>query len=153
MATEGGWLFHLGSDPARNEDPILHALVTYRPPDASLPSVPPTSLPEDDSGALSGRPSGEEAAEILAEPLPKRRPPIFSGLQQKVIGHVLELSFVLRVKAHVQLLAKRKAQVVARTKRYTMAKGKRSLRLRLDPKRWPTKLDLQVHPIHMGKKR
>jgi hypothetical protein len=148
MATEGGWLFHLGPDPALNEDPILHALVTYRPPDASLPSVPPTSLPEDDSGAPSGSPSGEEIGEILAEPLPKRRPPIFSGLQQKVIGgRVLELSFVLRVKAHVQLLAKRKAQVVAKTKRYTMAKGRQTLRLRLDPKRWPTKLDLQVQAI------
>jgi hypothetical protein len=152
MATEGGWLFHLGPDPARNEDPVLHALVTYRPPDASLPSVPPTSLPEDDSGALSGSPSGEESAEIVDEPLPKRKPPIFSGLQQKVIGgHVLELSFLLRVKAHVQLLAKRKAQVVAKTKRYTMAKGRQSLRLSLDPKRWPTKLDLQVHPIQKRK--
>jgi hypothetical protein len=152
MATEGGWLFHLGSDPIRNEDPILHALVTYRPPDASLPSVPPTSLPEDDSGAPSGSPSGEETAEILTERLPKRSPPIFSGLQQKVIGgHVLELSFVLRVKAHVQLLAKRKAQVVAKTKRYTMARGRRNLRLRLDPKRWPTKLDLQVHAIQKRK--
>jgi hypothetical protein len=152
MATEDGWLFHLGPDPARNEDPILHALVTYRPPDASLPSVPPTSLPEDDSGAPSGSPSGEESPEIQTEQLPKRRPPIFSGLQQKVIGgHVLELSFVLRVKAHVQLLAKRKAQVVAKTKRYTMAKGRRSVRLRLDPKRWPTKLDLQVHAIQKRK--
>lgn len=152
MATEGGWLFHLGPDPARNVDPILHALVTYRPPDASLPSVPPTSLPEDDSGSPSGSPSGEETPEILTEQLPKRRPPIFSGLQQKVVGgHLLELSFVLRVKAHVQLLAKRKAQVVAKTKRYTMAKGRRSLRLRLDPRRWPTKLDLQVHAIQKRK--
>ena len=47
----------------------------------------------------------------------------------------------------MQLLARRKGHVVAKTKRYTMAKGRHSLRLRLDPKRWPTKLDLQAHAV------
>jgi hypothetical protein len=151
-ATQRGWLFHLGPDLPQDGDPLLHALVTYRPPDASLPSLPPTSLPEDNSGAYPEN-SNEPAAEIAEEPLPKRKPPIVSRLRRRLTaGGVLELSFVLRAKAHVQLIAKREGQVVAQTKRYTMAKGKQSLRLRLDPKRWPTKLDLRVHEVKRKKR-
>src|SRR5207342_3419447 len=51
MATERGWLFHRGPDLPQDTDPALHALVTFRPADASLPTVPPISLPEDNSGA------------------------------------------------------------------------------------------------------
>jgi hypothetical protein len=146
MATEQGWLFHLGPDLPLNPDPAMHVLVTYRPPDASLPSVPPISLPEDDSGAYPER-QGETLLSLLEEPLPRRRPPLLSKLHQRVVsGNTLELTFVLRATAHVRLVAKRKGKVVAKTRRYTMARGKRSLRLRLDPKHWPTKLDLQVHP-------
>jgi hypothetical protein len=145
-ATQKGWLFHLGPDLPEESDPALHALVTYRPPDASLPSVPSTSLPEDDSGANAG--GDAPAAEIAEEPLPKRRPALLTGLHQRVLaGHILELTFVLHARARVRLLAKRGASVVAKTRRYTLAKGKRQLRLPLDPKRWPTKLDLQVHAV------
>jgi hypothetical protein len=149
MATQKGWLFHLGPDPAADEDPAMHTLVTFRPPDAGLPSVPPTSLPEDDSGAGSSSQGEEETPlGIQEEPLPRRRPPLVTKLKQSLVdGTTLELRFVLRVKAHVRLLAKRKGAVVAKTPGYTMAKGPRSLRLRLDPKRWPTKLDLQVHAV------
>lgn len=146
MATQQGWLFHLGPGLPPNTDPAMHVLVTYRPPDASLPSVPPISLPEDDSGAYAEH-QEETLLSLLEEPLPRRRPPLLSKLRQKVVnGTTLELTFVLRAAARVRLVAKRKGQVVAKTRRYTMDKGKRSLRLRLDPKRWPTKLDLQVHP-------
>lgn len=151
-ATQRGWLFHLGPDLPADPDPLLHALVTYRPPDPSLPSVPPTSLPEDNSGAYPEN-SNEPAAEILEEPLPRRRPPLVSGLRRRMVAaDVLELTFVLHAKAHVQLVAKRLGRVVAQTKRYTMTKGTRRLRLRLDPERWPTKLDLRVHGLR-GKKR
>jgi hypothetical protein len=147
MATEAGWLFHLGPDLPRDADPAMHALVTYRPPDASLPSVPPVELPEDDSGA-NVEEKKESPLEIDEEPLPKRLPALYSKVKSRLLGgNVLELTFMLREKAHVRLLAKRKGHVVAATKSYTMAKGRRSLRLPLDPKRWPTKLDLQVHPV------
>lgn len=146
MATEQGWLFHLGPDLPRNADPAMHVLVAYRPPDASLPGVPPISLPEDDSGAYAER-REETPLSLLEEPLPRRRPPLLSKLRQRVVnGFTLELTFVLRAAAHVRLVARRKGRVVAETRRYTMDRGRRSLRLRLDPKRWPTKLDLQVRP-------
>jgi hypothetical protein len=150
MATQLGWLFHLGPDPAPNEDPALHGpTITVRPRDDSLPVVPPIELPEDDSGAESKAPAaaGEEVPSQFEE-LPHRRPPLLSGVKQRLVnGTTLELSFTLRAKARVRLLARRGGRVVARTGLYTMSKGHRSLRLRLDPRHWPTKLDLQVHAV------
>jgi hypothetical protein len=150
MATERGWLFHLGPDLPQDTDPAMHALIDFRPPDDSLPFVPPVELPEDDSGAISQY--EYQALEELPQEEGKRSSvrgrPVLTGLNQKVIGNrLLELTFVLHAKAHVRLIAKYKRAVVASTPRYTMGKGHRSLRLQLDPKRWPTKLDLQVHAV------
>jgi hypothetical protein len=151
MATSTGWLFHLGP-PAATADPTLHTgVISYRPPDNSLPSTPPVFLPEDNSGA--NEEEKKKQAEIETEPLPKRKPALVTKLKQKLVGHTLELSFVLRVKSHVQLLARRQGKVVAKTPRYTMAPGPRQLKLKLDPKRWPTKLDLQAHEVKKGKKK
>jgi hypothetical protein len=146
MATSEGWLFHLGPDLPQDTDPAMHALVTYRPPDDSLPSVPPIGLPEDDSGEAP--PSGEE---LPGGELPPERHsrPLITRLRQRMVGGgtVLELRFILHAKAHVQLLARLRGRVVARTPRYEMGKGPHSVRLRLDPKRWPSKLDFEVHAI------
>ncbi|HEX7245532.1 MAG TPA: hypothetical protein VF245_08215 [Solirubrobacterales bacterium] len=146
MATALGWLFHLGPDPSQDTDPSMHVLVSYRPPDNSLPSVPPISLPVDDS---ESEPPPSSELEPVEEPFGDALPrSLYSKLKQHLIGkRVLEMTFVLHVKAHVRLVARRKGDVVADTPRYTMAKGPRSVRLRLDPKRWPTKLDLQVHAV------
>ena len=154
LATSRGWLFHLGPDPGANDDPAMHQLITSRPADNSLPTLPPTALPEDDSGGTGGGSGEEPLPGVEAEPLPKHKPPLVSRLRQRLLdGRILELSFFLRARAHVQLLAKRKGQVVAKTQRYTMSKGSRSVRLRLDPKRWPTGLDFQVHPAPRKAKR
>lgn len=149
MASSSGWLFHLGPNLPRDEDPAMAGVISFRPADNSLPSVPPIFLPEDNSGAEAEE--KKEQAEIAAEPLPKRKPALLYKLHQKLIGHTLELTFVLRAKAHVQLIARRQGKVVAKTKRQTMNKGPGRLRVHLDPKRWPTKLDLEAHPV--GKKK
>ncbi|MGV1048312.1 MAG: hypothetical protein ACOYD4_07300 [Solirubrobacterales bacterium] len=151
LATSRGWLFHLGADPAANADPAMHpAPITVRPADESLPAVPPIGAPEDDSGAEAGPSDQEELG--AEEPLPKRLKAIVAKIKQRLIGErILELSFTLRKEAHVRLVARRKGHVVAKTRSYTMAKGRHSVRLRLDPKQWPTKLDLQVHAVKGGK--
>jgi hypothetical protein len=151
MATEKGWLFHLGPDPAPNNDPAMHTLITSRPRDPSLPSELPTELPEDNSGAESGKGGGETPA---LEPFPEERPPgrLLTGLHQKLIDKtLLVLTFDLHGRAHVQLRAKHGKKVVAKTPRYTMKKGHQKISLRLDPKHWPTHLDLEAHPIKGGK--
>jgi hypothetical protein len=150
MATREGWLFHLGANPPQDNDPVLHTLVTFRPPDPSLPSASPLTLPEDDSGANVEKAANSQA-EAIEEPLPKRKPAILSKLHQKLVdGNVLQMTFVLRTRAHVRLLAELHHKVVAKTKLLTLGKGERKLRLRLDPKRWPTKLNLQVHEVGKG---
>jgi hypothetical protein len=124
----------------------MHVLVTSRPPDASLPSVPPTSLPEDDSGAYLA-PEGLPGTEAEV-PTQRRAPALYTKVRPRLIGdRILEMSFVLHAKAHVKLVAKRAGRVVAATRRYTMGPGRRSLKLRLDPDRWPTKVDLQVEAV------
>jgi hypothetical protein len=150
MATSKGWLFHRGPDPAPDAEPALHVLVTFRPRDDSLPVIAPDSLPEDVSSEAF-QASEETPLSGGAEPLPRHVPPLLSKLHQRIVGgNLLELTFVLRKRARVQLIARREGQVVAQTARYTMGKGAQSLRLRLDPNRWPTKLDLQVHAVKRG---
>jgi hypothetical protein len=145
MATQRGWLFHLGVAQPKNEDPALHASITTRPKDPTVPIAPPIALPEDNSGAYPEE--KEELVGAIAEELPpKRAKPLYSNVKSKVVdGNVLELSFLLRVRSEVRLVAKLKGKVVAATKKAILQKGKRTLRLRLDPKRWPTKISLQVH--------
>ncbi len=151
MATSQGWLFHFGGPPAEgpNTDPLMHRLITTRPRDASSRSFVAAGLPEDNSGEIeTPKSSGEEP-----EPFPERRPrpPIVYDVRQKMIGKLtLQLSFKLRAKAHVQLRAKFHGKVVAKTPALILGKGAHQLRLKLDPKRWPTGLDFQVHAFKKG---
>lgn len=151
MSTQTGWLFHLGGNLPRDEAPAMHQLITYRPPDASTTVLPLDTLPEEALGGASG---SEEA-----EPFPRRRHrphkarDLVSHSHQKIVdGTILELRFTLIARARVQLIAKYKQKTVAATKARVLAKGKHVLRLRLDPKRWPTKLDLRAKPANSNGK-
>jgi hypothetical protein len=148
VATRQGWLFHLGGPPAEGvaADPLMHRLITTRPRDASSRSFVPVGLPPDDSGEVEPSALGEP---VVHEPFPRpiHRKPLVTKIKQRVIDKtVLQLAFTLHAKAHVQLLARYHKAVVAKTARLTLAKGRHRLRLHLDPKRWPTKLDFRVHP-------
>ncbi|HEX6667369.1 MAG TPA: hypothetical protein VF081_12325 [Solirubrobacterales bacterium] len=145
MATGRGWLFHLGDALPQDTDPAMHTLIAERPCDGSCPAVPPAELPIDDSG--SELPVPEQAGDKGRESNRKAHR-LVVGVKQRVLdGNVLELSFTLKATAHVQLLARRSGHVVAKTPRQTMGKGRHSLRLRLDPDRWPTNLDFKVRPV------
>jgi hypothetical protein len=152
LATSSGWLFHLGPDLPANDDPAMHTLITSRPADESLPFESPITLPEDDSGAYS---QPEEPQEEL-EPLPvtRQRRALVADVSTQVIGRTtLELTFTLRAKAKVRLVARWHRRTVATTAFQVLGKGRHSLRLRLDPERWPTKLDLQAHAVAKRGKR
>ncbi len=153
LATSQGWLFHL-SEPgaALAPDPDAAAFagpITYRPPDEGVPQVVPDAPPVDDSGL------NEEVPAITVEKGPSEtekpalvREALLSDLHSHVRGRTtLELRFHLAVKARVRLVAKRHRSVVARTAMSTLAAGNHTLLLRLDPRRWPTKLDLETHAL------
>jgi hypothetical protein len=153
LGTRKGWLFHLGGPLPQDTDPAMHVLISLRPADNSTRSFVPAGVPEDDSGETE--PSrGAELPLRERFPHPVRHPALVVKIHQRVIGRsVLELSFVLRARAHVRLIAEWHGKAVAHTSRLTLGKGPHSIRLRLDPKRWPTGLDFQVHPAARRSKR
>jgi len=154
LATTQGWLYHLAPEGERtlprDTDPAFTGPITYRPPDQGLPQVPPDAPPVDDSGLVEAPPNyGTQLAEN-AEAATQARVavPLLSGLSSHLVhGMTLELRFHLAVKARVRLIAKCRTRVVASTSTRTFAAGSRKIMLRLDPRRWPTKLDLQTHPL------
>jgi hypothetical protein len=154
LATTQGWLFHLAPESERklpvDGDPAFAGLLTYRPPDQGLPQIPPDAPPVDNSG-LGGEPPpyGTLLAEAQkAESESKLPLPLLSQLHSRLVhGTTLELRFHLAVKARVRLIAKRRRRIVAATPMRTLAAGERHLLLRLDPRRWPTKLAMQTHAL------
>jgi hypothetical protein len=154
MVTTQGWLYHLAPTTERhlpaNGDPAFAGPITFRPKDEGLPQEVPDAPPPDDSGLPGEAPPS--ISSLLATVTPttesKVTAPLLSDLHTRVVhGSTLELSFHLAVKARIRLIAKRHNSVVASTPTRTLAAGNRKLLLRLDRRRWPTKLDLQSHAL------
>jgi hypothetical protein len=154
LSTTDGWLAHLATaaeraHPNPDSDPDFagEELLTFRPPDEGVPQEPSDELPADTSGLEE-----EKRLEEVIKP-PKEEPakvpvPLLTHVRSRLIHRTtLELSFHLAVKARVRLLAERRHHVVAKTASRTLKAGNRSLLLQLDPKRWPTKLNLQTHAL------
>jgi hypothetical protein len=154
MVTTQGWLYHLAPEgerqlPEYQEWPFSH-LITTRPPDASTPEVPPLSLPIDDSGLLGEVTPPPPSFTETKKPASTDRVavPLLSSIRSRLVhGSTLELRFHLAVLARVQLVALRGKRKVASTPTRTFRAGSRKLLLRLDPKSWPTKLDLRTHAL------
>jgi len=140
LATYGGWLFHRtdGAPLPRDERPAYAGTLSVRPDDARTPQRILDTLPEDDS-------------RLLAPPDPPQPPPhhgrrrLLPALIAHVAAHVrgrhrLVLTFRLRRRARVGLVGLRRGRVVARTRPRGMRPGRRSIALRVDPARWPTRL-------------
>jgi hypothetical protein len=152
LATTEGWLFHLAPEGERtlpeDTDPNFAGLITERPLDRGLPQTPPDSLPPEDSGQLgeapiAPRPTVTKGQEELRVPVA-----LVSGIHTRLVhGTTLELRLRLAVKARIQLVAKRKHRVVAKTATYTFKAGEHKLLLTLNRKRWPTELHLVEHAL------
>jgi hypothetical protein len=152
LATAQGWLFHLAEEGNRtlpaNGDPAFAGLITFRPADAGVPAVVPDAPPVDDSGLLGEPPPPPPPLETPAETEPKVSVALVSRIRERFVhGTTLEVRFHLAAKARVRLLAKRRRSVVASTPRRTLGAGNHMLALKLDRRRWPTKLDLQAHAL------
>ncbi|HEX3692401.1 MAG TPA: hypothetical protein VHU13_03570 [Solirubrobacteraceae bacterium] len=151
LVTTQGWLFHLtdGESLPLDTDPAFAGLITERPLDEGVPQIPPDAPPTDDSGLLGEPP--QELGQIPETPKPPEERvtvPLLSHLRSRLVaGTTLELSFRLAVKARIELIAERGKQIVAHTTMRELARGKRRLLLRLDRRRWPTKLQLKTHAL------
>jgi hypothetical protein len=151
LATTQGWLFHLSDESHRHlpqdTDPAFSGLITFRPPDQGVPAIVPDAPPVDDSGLPGEKPT---TGAIEAPPPTETRIPValLTGLRARLVhGTTLELRFHLAVRARLRLIAKRRNRVVAKTPTVTFAAGNRRLLLRLDRRRWPTKLVLESHAL------
>jgi hypothetical protein len=155
MATSQGWLFHLTEDeqaPARTDgypvdtDPNFASVIAFRPPDEGIPQLPSIEPPTDDSLANQVEPP-PPTTNVQSSTTRTSKPLVTNVSSHVVHRFTLELSFKLTVKARVQLLASRKSRRVAQTARKTLRAGRHTLTLRLNPQRWPNKLDLKATPL------
>ncbi len=152
LASTQGWLYHLTNGQEQlspDGDPSFVGPITERPADEGVPQVQPDAPPPDDSGLLGEPPPSLGALpENAKEPEARVRVPLLSHIRSRVVhGDTLELRFHLAVKARIRLIARRKRAVVASTPRRVLRAGQRRVLLRLDPHRWPTKLQLQTHAL------
>ena len=156
MVTSQGWLFHLsvpdeatGGAPDRAfAEEAGEVPLSFRPQDEGTPQAVSDAPPEDTSGSGSEPPTETEVVKVEGPKFATIVVPLISGVRSHLVhGTTLQLSFRLSVKASVQLVAKRRGAVVAKTPNRTFRSGKHSLLLRLNPHRWPTKLDLKTHAL------
>jgi hypothetical protein len=145
LATRGGWLFHYGDATPRAplRDPAFERLITFRPNEAAAQFVP-DAPPVDDSLLFAPPPVEVEQPAPAPTERTQRVRPLLRNVKPSVRGTVLSVSFRLTRRARVALLAERRKRVVARTRLRWLKPGKHVLRLRLDRRRWPTRLRFQV---------
>lgn len=144
MVTQAGWLFHYtdGETVARDDDPNWQGTITFRPNEAAEQFVPDTP-PADDSELLAPPPVEIEPPPTQAEP-GEPLPPLVKGLRTKLRGLTLYVSFRLVRPARIQIVARKKRKVVAKTKNRLLRRGKHTLKLKLNRKRYPTRLQFKA---------
>jgi len=156
MANAGGWLYHLAREGertlARSELPGFPEgkIISERPRDEATPQEVLNAPPPDDSGLQEAPPDygGTFAEQKAKTQNNKVREPLLSQVHSRLVkGATLQLSFHLAVEARVRLVAKRHRNVVAQTRDEVLKAGERKLLLRLNPRRWPTKLALETHAL------
>ena len=158
LATSKGWLFHLTEVPAEANEPGRAAgypedtdqnfagVITFRPEDEGVPQLPPNEPPPDTS--LANQLPAPPPATAVQAPTTRTQKPLVTDVSSHIVHRYdLQLSFKLTVKARVQLLASRKSRRVAQTASKTLKAGKHMLMLRLNPRRWPNKINLKATPL------
>jgi hypothetical protein len=146
MVTKEGWLFHYtdGSAPAQDTDSNFAGVIDQRPPDAGTATFYPDTSPLDDSLA------NQQIIPITPkQPTPKQPKPkrLVTHMRVRLRGTTLLLSFKLTERSHVSLAGVRRGRIVARTPTRVLAPGPHVLSLKLDRRRWPTKLKFNVVPV------
>jgi hypothetical protein len=140
MVTWAGWLFHYsdGNPEAVDIDPYFQGTITFRPNEAAEQFIP-DALPEDDS-LLFAPPPLETGKEEGRKTKVHRLPPLLRNIHSELHGLRLLVTFTVTRRARVQLLAKRKGAIVAKTPARVLSPGHRELSLLLEREHYPTAL-------------
>jgi len=143
MVTNAGWVFHFtdGAPRAAEQAPAFARQITYRPNEAVAQAIPDTP-PADDSQIFAPPPV---EVERTPEPTPTKtirlKALMFKVTKPEVDRKLrLRISFSLRRVARVQLQARRKGKVVARTRMRKLKPGRHTLTVQLARRRWPDAL-------------
>ncbi|MFY9489010.1 MAG: hypothetical protein WAP35_10000 [Solirubrobacterales bacterium] len=145
LATLAGALYRF-RDPAAaalpiDINPAMTTTVTFRPNEVAEQAIS-DSPPVDDS--LLFAPPPDAADQGLAAPPGKPLKPAVRSVRSKLKGRVLILKFRVIRPARLRVVARRKGRVVASAKTRLLKPGKHSVKLRLNVKRWPTRLSMKV---------
>jgi hypothetical protein len=154
MANVNGWLYHLAPEGERtlpqSELPGFRegTIISERPKDEGFVQEVLDAPPPEDSGLKEETPEYSTFGEkVEAKAENKVTLPLLSRVHSHLKGMTLQLSFHLSVKARVRLVAKRKGKLVAQTRNLVLGAGTHTLPLRLERRRWPTKLSFQTHAL------
>jgi hypothetical protein len=151
MITTAGWLFHLTDGRALpvTSDAAFANLIDFRPNEAAAQSI--SDAPPADDSQLFAPPPSELPAQIqdaspteapAATPL---KAALYKIAKPKVSRRfVLTLSFTARRTVDVGLRGLRKGRIVARTKIRRYKRGRHTLTMKLDRRRYPTALRFVV---------
>jgi hypothetical protein len=155
MADSDGWLYHYtdGTQVPVDTDPDFAGVITVRPADGATVTVYGDIAPVDDSGTGQTyvAPTG------TARTVTTRTHGVtvrLTHVKAKVVHRTeLMLSFNLNTRARIQIIAERHGKVVGRSARRVLDAGRRTLILKLDPKRWPNHLKVEASPVTKKTKR
>lgn len=147
LVTWAGWLFHYsdGTPLPLDAEPAFQGTIEFRPNESAEQFIP-DRLPVDDS-QLFAPPPLELTPNAVKPAKVRRLPPLLRRVRSDLEGLHLTVSFTLTRRARVQLLAKKGGRTVARTPSQILAPGRRSLELRLERDRYPTKLAFRTKEV------
>lgn len=150
LGTDQGWVFHYTDGTSTlpvDTDPAFARVITERPDDGLTPTTFSDAPPVDDSltdlqffDATLPPPADEPAPAADPAPAPRAR-----NVKVAAVGRTgFRISFTLTARARVKVTASRGGRVVAQSKRAVLRRGPHRLTFRVSPKRWPTKINLDV---------
>ncbi len=147
MATSAGWLFHYtnGTSLPEDTDPNWAGTITVRPNESVEQFVADTP-PPDDSQLFAPPPVAVET-KATSEPLAEVIPALLKDVKVSRRGLTVTISFQLTRLADVQLIARLRGKVIARTRDERLAPGKRKLELSFERKRWPSGLSFKTKEL------
>jgi hypothetical protein len=151
-ATRAGWVWRWsepGRTYARDTDPAFNVpLIEDRPNDGSVPQFTPDAPPIDDSMRFAPPPAPDPPQQPPRAAPRRRIPALVRDIRVRRQGRTtLVIRFRLARRAQISFLGKRRSRVVARTRRVTRRPGRHTLRMRVSPRRWPTRIDLRTREL------
>jgi hypothetical protein len=149
MADSDGWLYHYtdGTQYPVDTDPNFAGVITVRPADAATVTVYGDVPPADDSGTGQTYQAPTGAPHTVTTHT-RGVTVKLTQVKAKVLHRTeLVLTFHLNTRARIQIIAERHGTVVGRSQRRVLDAGRRTLTLKLNPKRWPNHLKVSASPV------